>query len=295
MIYEENVQKLIVAPQIVVYKNLFKNYKDIIDIIEDKNRVNSIWPKWEPWYEQGENINQLFKRKDLNIFDSDNENQIKEKSILKNICDIYDFIQKDYLNYYNQDNGVWPSYIKQWDKLMETIDPVHINIYKYSDDLCGKDSKNSLMLQYHVDEMPEAHSASRHQVVTITFYFNDNYKGGEVSFYSEIENKAYQYKPRPGDVTVFPSAAPFYHAVENFSGADRYFMRIFIPYSEEGDKEWIEKNVFYDESFMRNEEKKINDFVSKYSHAVTLEFPGKKIDKIYGKLIKLDEDIKVID
>ena len=289
------VDKLVVAPQIVVYKNLLKESNELIDMISNNNRVDSIWPKWEPWYEQGENINQLFRRDHLEISELDSNDLKKEKILLQKICEIYDFVQKDYLNDYAQEKGFWPSYIKQWDKVWEKLDPVHINIYKYSDELCGTDTEDGLMLEYHVDEMPDVHAAPRHQVVTITFYLNDNYNGGEICFYSEEENKAYKYKPKPGDVTVFPSGAPFYHAVENFSGADRYFMRIFIPYSAEGDKEWLEQNVFYNYDFMKQEEKKIDEFVSKYSHAVTLAAPGQRVDKVYGKLIQLDKEISVIE
>ena len=42
-------------------------------------------------------------------------------------------------------------------------------------------------------------------------------------------------------------------------------------------------------------EKKIDDFVAKYTHAVTLQFPGQKVDKIHGKLVQLDEEINIIE
>jgi len=281
-------EKLVIAPQIIVYKNLFEHCDELIDIIENKDRTDSLWPKWEPWYDQGENISQLFYRKDFYSEDND------EKKILKYIANVYDFIQKEYLDDYLKEKGVWPTYINQWEKVYEKLDPVPINIYKYSEELFKTKSKDGLMLEYHVDEMPEINDSDWHQIVTITFYLNDNYDGGEICFYSEAENKAYKYKPKKGDVTVFPSGAPFYHAVENFSGADRYFMRIFIPYSTEGDKEFIENSVFYDEDFMKKQEEKTNDFVSKYTHAVTLQFPGQRVDKVYGKLVQLDENIIII-
>lgn len=283
------IDKMIVAPQIVVYKNLLKNSDNLISIIEQKDKANSIWPDWKPWYEQGENINQLFFRDDFMSEDS------FEKKILKDIVDIYDFIQKDYLKDYANEKGIWPAYITQWKKVEEKLDPIHINIYKYVAEKFDEDGKNGLMLEYHVDEMPDAHDAPWHQVVTITFYLNDNYEGGEICFYSEAENKAYRYKPKKGDVTVFPSGAPFYHAVNHFSGNDRYFMRIFIPYSTDGDKEWIEKNIFYNSNFMQEQEDKINKFVSNYTHAITLQEPNQRVDKVWGKLVQLDEEINIVE
>ena len=295
MIDKDSVEKLVVTPQVVVYKNILKDCDKLIKIIENKDRKDSLWPKWEPWYEQGENINQLFHRYQFDIKDGDSPEVIEEKEILKHIADVYDFIQQDYLKDYNENNGKWPTYIKQWDKVRQKLDPIHINIYKYNVDHFDKLGRDGLMLQYHVDEMPEdAHERPWHQVVTITFYLNENYKDGEVCFYDEELNKAYQYKPRLGDATAFPSAAPFYHGVNHFEGNDRYFLRIFIPYSSEGDKEWVEKNIEYTDEFWSEQEKKIDEFVAKYTHAVTLQFPGQKVDKVYGKLVQLDEDIEIL-
>ena len=238
-------------------------------------------------------MNQLFYRKQFEYEEDDSESLKFEKEYLNYICDVYDFVKNDYLNDYSEDKGIWPEYIKQWGKVWEKLDPIHINIYKYDSNVFNKIKPDGLMLEYHVDEMPEdTHERPWHQVITITFYLNDNYEGGEICFYDESENKAYKYKPKAGDVTVFPSGAPFYHGVEYFTGQDRYFMRIFIPYSSEGDKEWLQKNIKYDEEFIENQEKKINDFVSKYTHAVTLQFPGKKVDIIRGKLVQLEEEIQ---
>lgn len=281
-----------VAPQIIVYNNILKDSNEIIDIIENNERVDSLWPKWEPWYKQGKNIHQLFYRDQAIIEENDSENLKKEKIVLQNIFDVYDFIKKDYLNKYNENNGKWPSYINQWDKIREKSDPIDINIYRYDVDRFDKINEDELMMQFHVDEMPEnAHSLNLHQVVTITFYLNENYEGGEVCFYDEDQNKAYEYKPRTGDATAFPSSAPFYHGVNHFTGSNRYFMRIFINYSSEGDTDWIKNNKNDYNDFIKNQHQKINDFVEKYSHAVTLEFPNKKPKNIYGKLIKLDNDI----
>jgi preprotein translocase subunit Sec61beta len=291
---KHSFKKIKVAPQIVIYQNLLKNSNKLIEKIEVSN--NKLWPQWKPWYEQGKNINQLFYRDQVLIKNQDSDDLKKEKEYLSYIMDVYDFVKNDYLSEYSKNNGIWPDYIKQWDKVWQKLDPVHINIYKYDAEHFNKTKSDGLMLEYHVDEMPEeSHERMWHQVVTITFYLNDDYEGGEICFYDESENKAYKYKPRAGDVTVFPSGAPFYHGVENFSGSDRYFMRIFIPYSSEGDKEWLKKNVVYDEAYIKEQEKKLDEFVSKYTHAVTLQFPDQKVDKVHGKLVQLDQEIIIVE
>ena len=72
-------------------------------------------------------------------------------------------------------------------------------------------------------------------------------------------------------------------------------MRIFIPYSTDGDKEWIEKNIFYNSNFMQEQEDKINKFVSNYTHAITLQEPNQRVDKVWGKLVQLDEEINIVE
>ena len=47
-----NIEKLVVAPQIVIYKNIFKYSKELIDLLENDN-MDSLFSPWREWYEQG--------------------------------------------------------------------------------------------------------------------------------------------------------------------------------------------------------------------------------------------------
>ena len=67
-----------------------------------------------------------------------------------------------------------------------------------------------------------------------------NYDGGEICFYNKNDSKIYQYKPSPGDITVFPSGKPFYHGVNKISKNNRYHLRNFI-YCVDNDKNILDK------------------------------------------------------
>jgi hypothetical protein len=290
--------KIVVAPQIVIYKEILNNCKDFIDIVDSSSREESLWGEWNDWYDQGKYMSQEFKISELDIKLDDKENIKKEKSFLQDLFKIYHFIKDDYLNEYSDEKGNWPSYITRWDKIKKSGDyKVGLDIYKYNMSYKDKaDIPNELMLQYHVDEMPEgAHEKYDHKAITITIYPNDDYDGGEICFYDEVSNKAYKYKPKAGDITVFPSAAPFYHGVMPFAGADRYFLRIFISYSLEGDEDWIKNNKSDSNSFIKEQQDKIDKFVSKYGNMITLSFPGDNPKNIFGKVVQLDEDIIIVE
>jgi hypothetical protein len=75
----ENIEKIIIAPQIVVYKNIFKYSQELIDLLEEDN-VDSILDPWRDWYEQGQRRGMLFDS-GLSL-DSGTDIAIKEKKYL---------------------------------------------------------------------------------------------------------------------------------------------------------------------------------------------------------------------
>jgi hypothetical protein len=244
----ENHVKLIVAPQIVIYKNIFDYSKEIIDLSNSYNE--SVLGKWSKWYSQG------FRKGNTNYFHEEleinNAYGVREKEILKNYLDILKFIRKDYFKDFNKNNGIWPDFIKNWDYLLEEPNSYGIDMFKYDHNFAAIKNER-LLLEYHVDEfqIPNKNSISRN-VCTLNLYLNSNYSGGEICMYSSIEEKSYKYKPGSGDIVIMPSTSPFYHAVLDFRNADRYFIRSFFSYLEE---EPLEKNLvskLKEEDFVKN-------------------------------------------
>jgi hypothetical protein len=227
------MDKLIVAPQIVVYKNIFKNSKELIELLE-VDKEDSIFDPWRQWYQQG-------FRKDV-VFDLNKKYTDTQESLyLKDVCDIVNFIRKDYFDDFEKDKGVWPSFINNWEDLKKPQDVFYLDYFRYVKEQNHYSDKN-LLMEYHVDEFPVVNEAkTRRHVLTINFYLNNEYSGGEISAYDSISNKSYTYKPQPGDAVVMPSTEPFYHAVKGFEGSDRYFLRSFIDYRMDSEEEWVSK------------------------------------------------------
>jgi hypothetical protein len=227
------MDKLIVAPQIVVYKNIFKNSKELIESLE-VDKEDSLFDGWRQWYQQG-------FRKDV-VFDLNKKYQdTEESSYLKDVCNIVNFIRKDYFDDFEKDKGVWPTFINNWEDLKKSQDVFYLDYFRYVKEQNHYSDKN-LLMEYHVDEFPVVNEAkTRRHVLTINFYLNNEYSGGEISAYDSISNKSYTYKPQPGDAVVMPSTEPFYHAVKGFEGADRYFLRSFIDYRMDSEEEWVSK------------------------------------------------------
>lgn len=236
----ENHVKLIVAPQIVIYKNIFDDSKNLINFV---NSENCIFGEWNNWFKQG-----YRKGPDEEYFpkidNTDMPMQIKQKILIKKFFDIAKFIRKDYFTDYNQFNSIWPNFIKDWDKVLIEPEGYDFDIFKWSFDKVSQVDLNidNIMMPYHVDDWDrEGNLSYKKNIVTINVYLNDDYEGGEICAYDLNTNKSYTYKPSPGDAVVMPSHSPFYHAVKYFKEDDRYFMRTFFKYDYKGSGVYINK------------------------------------------------------
>jgi hypothetical protein len=229
----DNFKKVTVAPQIVIYKDLFKQSNSLI---ECANSDNSIFGTWDQWFSQG-------YRKGIdgeyypNILDTDSDEVIKEKKIIQNFIETVRFIRKDYFSDYNKENSIWPKFVYDWNKMLIEPEGYDIDIFKWSDSKISvtKFNMGEIMMPYHVDDWDrEEDFAYLKNIVTINIYLNNDYEGGEICAYDLNTNKSYVYKPSAGDAVVMPSHSPFYHAVKYFKGADRYFIRTFFKYDYKG-------------------------------------------------------------
>lgn len=226
-------EKVVVAPQIVIYKNIFKDSKQLIDSV---NSDNCIFGEWNQWFKQGyrKGYDDEYRPE---IFETDSYEQIKQKFLIKKFLSIADFIRKDYFADYNQSNSIWPNFIKNWDEMLKDPKGYDVDIFKWSFEKVSQTNFdiNNIMMPYHVDDWEREDNFSyKKNIVTINIYLNNEYEGGEICAYDLNTNKSYIYKPSAGDAVVMPSHSPFYHAVKYFKGADRYFIRTFFKYEYEG-------------------------------------------------------------
>jgi hypothetical protein len=254
-----DVQKIQVAPQIVVYRNIFKFNQEMIDLL-DKDNADSILDPWRDWYDQGERRGILFNKFN-DISESDTNVAKKEKEYLKEIYDITDFINNDYFNEF-KNNGTWPEFILDWDKLKSIEDEIYIDYFKYEHEKEKRFNRpaEKLLMDYHIDELPIPNEIKfRRHVATINFYLNNTYDGGEICVYDDVSKKSYKYKPMPGDAVIMPSTEPFYHGVKQYFNANRYFARTFLDYVSDKNISWESKYIVEPDAVMTESEYVDND------------------------------------
>ena len=224
--------------------SLGENMNNILDQLDNFMEMK-LKNNWLDWYNNG------YRKQ--GFFDYNNNDSSIEFDCLKELRDNVLYIKEDYFNQFGKDNGNWDSYVKNWDNLQ--IENV-TEYFKYDvDKLEGRDI-NNLLMEYHVDEFfIENQFKHKRLVITINWYLNNDYNGGEICVYDSISDKVYEYKPNPGDIVVMPSTYPFYHAVKYFNNADRYFLRTFVDYEvnendhydwnkiKEIDEEYIKKDL----------------------------------------------------
>ena len=96
----QDVKKIIVAPQIVIYRNIFKHSKEIIDLLQE-NRDPSFFNNWRDWYGQGYRRDADFAL--LESIDPGTDIFLnKEKEYILEINRCMKFIREDYLSDFDE-------------------------------------------------------------------------------------------------------------------------------------------------------------------------------------------------
>lgn len=245
------MNKLVVCPQVIVYKNAFKSSTRLMSLLEE-DHPDSLFSRWRKWYSQGYRKEIEFALSDFNPI---SRYQEEELSLILEIVATFNSTFSDYFSMYNGENGIWPEYIKDWESIINFKNNYNIDYFKYCVEMT-KHMGNYLMMDYHVDEfLIEGELKKRRHVVTSNIYLNNDYNGGEICVYDSKALKSYMYKPGPGDIVIMPSTIPFYHGVMAYEKADRYFLRTFVDYTIEDDfidgYDWEKAKAIEDE-FIKN-------------------------------------------
>ena len=254
------MDKITIMDQVVVYQNLFSNddlellmgeiiksYKDTSNMkfaapIEsalrdyhgnqpvDKND-GSLIQTWEPWYTYGsKSVWGASKNNEI-----DNLQSMGYKLLFNAILKSYD----DYILEYGK-SGRWTYDIKEWNVGYDDESPLvfsNLEILKH---------RKNIDTKYTIPTHTDWHNHRKDepgpkQILTFTIYLNDDYEGGEVDFVNEKNKNLIVYKPKKGDLTIFPSGQPFWHGARGvISGNNKFFIRTFIAYKNPTSQEWID-------------------------------------------------------
>lgn len=208
-----------------VYQNVFKDVEKTLSLLKKTEESgNTLFGQWDKWYTFG-SILRMPKIENV-IADSE------EYEMYKELHDIFLVVCKDYI----ERNG----HVDFFNSNKWLI--VEPSVCKYFPD--AGVGYGGLAMDYHTDYQNELEGEPGWKFgFTATMYLNDDYDGGEVDFYDG--KNTVSFKPKAGDVTVFPSGSPdidptnrYMHGVFLAKENPKYFVRMHYMYWRDGSQEY---------------------------------------------------------
>lgn len=242
----------VLYPGVVVYRDAFPKNKELVQALKATDQ-------WEDWYDVGKQLGiSHSKRIDFKGFPTLEQ--------WTNQNNRYEPTAKDLEFFYHDIENVFYEVTADYMTKFPVDAPIFRrngnDILKYESHEDGFITKQAsgtekLALPFHTD-FPQALEPGHNilPLLTVTYYLNDDYEGGEIDYrifhgkYTEmrVENgdqvtaidpnytkpiDAFRYKPRAGDVIVFPSNIPYYHGVQKVTKGEKYFIRTYWMYALE--------------------------------------------------------------
>jgi hypothetical protein len=245
---------------VIVYRSAIPFMEELVTVLKDS-------PYWEKWYDVGRQIaippydrdmffegfpsEELFNSKLSGWSDSQffrDKPKVLEEYRWMDLDDIFYKVSQDYLNTFPVHDVPEPLWYRGG-----------VNILTYetkgTDEVTTEASGTiDYALPFHTDfHYPTADQEGLKPFLTITMYLNDDYEGGDIEY--RIFNKSqdnirieginmidkdtgetvpgFNYKPKAGDIIVFPSRLPYYHGVKKVTRGQKLFIRTFWMYKKE--------------------------------------------------------------
>ena len=251
-----NLEAIEIYPNILVYKNMFKDisnsYKVLTDsLVESDDRLFGPWTQWSIF---GDYLNPIIpgfsmseKYGNLKDIETTTEIQENQKNFAIEMMEKFHLVTEDYIKRHNLDIDLNEKSVDDSGNIVPTWRWTGGTIGKYH--VSTKD--NPIGMRYHSDYIREQGESPGYKfVITCTIYFNDDYEGGEVDFV--MGDKLVKYKPEAGDLLVFPSGHPDYltedgmpylHGVMPSYNKNKFLSRMYWQKYQSGTDEWYEKEA----------------------------------------------------
>jgi hypothetical protein len=219
-----------IYPEVRVYQNLLSDSDKLYNIMKRSEKESDgkyFLRKWDKWsvfgtYTQIKQDNPYEEREEGTIHD-------EEKYLAQRIDEAYSLAIEDYKKRYEV-------------KLPDGAVLMTSSYSKY--DPGFNPTNDGLTMQYHTDFIiSEKDMPGPKFFLTCTMYINDDYEGGDIEFY--IDDKFYPYKPKAGDILIFPSTPPYFHGVRTIKNGEKFFVRNFIQYYYDGSEEWLKNQKYH--------------------------------------------------
>lgn len=238
----EDIKAYKISEGVILYKNVFKSVDDILSFFKQSELYKEdtyMMKKFKTWGQYGietEIDSNTFHEFNLKFFNPYNDEEKKQKFIFEKLSYAYKFVKEDFMvKYGNKD--IWPSHYNKVN-IFNEANNTKIAFLKYDrkNILEGKKFKFNFTA-FHSDFFEQDMDTPGYKLIfTVMIYLNDDYSGGEICFWNG--EKLLGYKPKAGDIVVFPSCEPFYHGVLNIGENDRYAIRMNYCSESDGSKEF---------------------------------------------------------
>lgn len=257
-------------PGIMVYNNVFKDTKKIKDIVSSSENLENDGQyyigNWGPWGHMGRSTALNPSVFDLTggscVHNGDGldscvnkTNWLTNTAPSNHLCEgvleeykrfVVDSHAIDQRYFLNEIRNAYKSVLLDYTKGLDGFDfnsaewvTPSIHLLKH----LRTPEEHSMSMPCHTDAPQfDSESGGSTFILTITMYLNDDYEGGELAFLDERNSDVVHYRPKAGDITVFPSAVPYFHGVERVESGERYVVRTFISKMLEPSKDWIENS-----------------------------------------------------
>lgn len=235
--------------KIYVFHDMLNDPKGLIDFYIDKTE------EWFPWYTFGDMMIESGPSHSWDKFPTDEEwhERITKTLLEVNPKDIY---KPEVGKAWHKASSVYQQLtgtsLPQWE-------PTAWSLARYFPDVEPNTSTHTM--NHHTDyqqDMAEAEGYQPH--ITGVLYVNDEYEGGEIAFRKfpdgEINSRTFQtpeldivYKPKAGDLAVFPSNHPYYHGVKNVYKEPKYIYRLYWRVYQEASELYTSLKEKYGDKF----------------------------------------------
>ncbi len=254
----------VLYPKIHLYKNLIPNPEKLVEILkesESKPGSSKIFFDWVPWSRFGTYLNQTPIPEVILTEIPESERDEKfyyEYNYAKIIWNAFNTATNHFLNEHGVTKG------DNW----VIMGPSYSRYFYDNNPRSHKD-----VMTHHTDFVRiEADMPGNKFAITCTMYLNDDYEGGDIDFI--IKNNHITYKPKAGDVLVFPSGHPdilsdghmYLHGVKRVKKADKYLIRCFYQIPYEGSAEWLANQEKYGKDVWADMEKRRIEAGKRYQH-----------------------------
>jgi len=246
-----NINSFELYPYVRVYTNLMDDNQNLYSILKDltsdfNKNVSFVKSDWLSQNKTKKFGDYLFAKENPYsfyeplVFESSiknfvNTNYLKEFYLYKRVQEVKKLTIEDYVKIYNVDVP------------KKTFITFGVNIARYEPNFCIDEFDaledmyfpfRKISMLYHTDYTGSIDVDRKDQfLITSNIYFNDDYEGGSIIFW--VEGDKFSYKPKAGEVVVFPSGSPLFfpnnkkylHAVETNKFKEKFLSRNYLMYS----------------------------------------------------------------